>query len=145
MGAHLGRWIAIGAAVMAGATGAIDASAGTLYTTSAHTTTVAVGATLSATVTAPGRWLTSGTAAINVCTTVSLHLSVVQNSTGTVQASATSGAFNTCALSTTFTGPWTFGVSGFGTSAGAATQWNASLADVVFDIFGGRYTAGSLS
>jgi hypothetical protein len=122
------------------------ASAATLYTTGAHTTQVAVGATAGATNTTP-LVFTSATSPLNTCSNSTWGLRVDQNSVGTVIATVTSGTFTNCSplpFSATFATPWKLTVSGSPTTAGGVTSWAASLANVAYDQGGGLYH-GSLT
>jgi hypothetical protein len=75
--------------------GASSASAATLYTTSAHTTAVPVGTTITATIPAGKEWTLSleGGGAVEVCFGGTLALKVTQNSAGVVKAEVTGGTF----------------------------------------------------
>jgi hypothetical protein len=118
------------------------ASAATLFTNGGHGTTVAVGATASATATSPVV-LTSATSQLNVCNTSTLNLTLAQNSGGTVVGTITSGTFASCnPLPATglFSPAWKLTVSGSPTTSGGVTSWAASVASVGFSLGGGTYT-----
>lgn len=117
------------------------APAATLYTSAAHTTTVATGATFSASLTAPGLRLTSGTATVDSCSSSTLNFSLTANTGGNVVGTASSGTFGGCNIAQTFAGSWTLEVSGTATHvAGGFRQWNASLTHVHYVFGGGTYT-----
>lgn len=123
------------------AIGASGASAATLFTTTAHTTRVTVGATATATSTTP-IVLTSGATKINTCTHSTLHLVLVQNNDVEVVGNVVAGSFTPCLNPVTgnFTTPWGLTVSGTGTMDGAFTRWNARVNNVSFNLLGGTYT-----
>lgn len=122
--------------------GVSGASAATLFTTGAHTTEVAVGATSSATNTSPVV-LTSATSQINTCHTSTLNTQVEQNSGGRVVLGITSGTFAGCApLAATgvFSTPWKLTVTGSPTTSGGVTSWAAAVHSVGFVLGGGNYS-----
>lgn len=121
------------------------ASGATLFTSAAHTTRVAVGATATATSTAPGWRFTSGTATTNSCTGSALHFDVTQNTDVAVKLTTTGATFTGCALPLTATGSWTFTVSGTSTVSGTRTQWAAGIDGFAYDFAGGLYSAATLS
>jgi hypothetical protein len=126
--------------------GVSSASAATLFTTSAHTTRVTVGATASATATTNIR-LTSGTSGstVNNCNNSALSLALRQNNDTKVIGAITAGSFSNCApfaTVATFSGTssqWTLTVSGNSTTSGTRTQWAASVDSVSVDFANGNY------
>jgi hypothetical protein len=100
---------------------------------------VTVPAHASATATAPGIRLTSGTATVNNCTGSTLTLDLITNATPNVVATVTAGSFSGCQFPTTFTGSWTLDIFG-GTSPYAATATN-----VTFDFLNGEYSGGNIT
>jgi len=135
------------AATAAMGIGASGASAATLFTTSAHTTTVATGSAVSATATSPVV-LTSATSALNTCSSSSLAGTVTTNSGGTVAGNITSGSVSSCApfsAGVTFPSAWVLSVTGSSTTSGSTTIWsNVTISNVRFDLNNGPYS-GTLS
>jgi len=136
--------LAVAAALGAGAGGA---SAATLFTTSAHSATVATGSAFSATATSP--WtLTSATSLLNFCSSSSLAGTVTTNSGGTVAGNISSGSLSGCApliWAPTFSTAWTLVVSGSSTTAAGFTTWNATLLNLRFDLNNGPYSGSLLN
>ena len=128
-------------AAMLLAVGASGASAATLFTSAAHTTRVAVGATASATLTAPLVW-TSGATAINRCTHSTLHLTVAQNNDTAVVGNIVAGSFSPCnsPLTGNFATPWKLTITGTSTMVGAFTRWNAAIDNISYNQLGGTYS-----
>jgi hypothetical protein len=131
--------------------GASGASAATLFTTTAHTTRVTVGAKASAASTGNIR-LTSGTTGSTVenCTSSTLSLTLTQNNDtkviGQIDSGAGANVFAGCSMfptvTPTFSGtsqPWTLTVSGTGTVSGTRTQWTAHVDTVSVDFGNGNY------
>jgi hypothetical protein len=127
--------------------GASGASAATLFTTTAHSARVTVGATATAGSTTNIR-LTSGTSGSTVenCASSALNLTLVQNNDTKLIGSITGGSFTTCSpfpsVTPTFSGtssPWTLTVSGTGTVSGTRTQYAASVDSVSVDFGNGNY------
>jgi hypothetical protein len=129
--------------------GAGSASAATLFTTTAHTARVTVGAIAVGTGTNVD--LTSGTAVINHCAHSSLNLLLDQNNDTAVVGTVTAGSFNGCnnPVTPTFlnggvTANWVLTVSGNSSLINDQNCWNASVDRVTFDLLGGQY-AGNLT
>ena len=125
------------------AIGASGASAATLFTSTAHTTRVAVGTT--AVATSVGNIdLTSGGALLNRCPHSVLHLVLAENSDTRVNVSVTGSAFFACsglgAVTGTHVPPWQLTITGNGTMVGGFTAYAATAHRVTFDILGGRYS-----
>jgi hypothetical protein len=132
--------LVIAAACSAGLSG--GASAATLFTTGAHTTRVAIGATQSLTTTTPWTY-TSATSVLNSCSNSTLQLTLFQNTDAAVVATVTGGTFTGCtpfAPTGNFGTPWQLTVSGSPTTTGDITRWAASLSNVSFNLAGGTYT-----
>jgi hypothetical protein len=126
-------YTSIVAAALLGA-GASGASAAHLYTNTAHTTMVAVGATASATATEPGIRLTSGSATVNNCTGSTLSLEVNHNTSPNVTLVVTAGSFSNCIQPTTFTGEWALHITG------SAFPYSGTVTNVLFDFLNGSYS-----
>ena len=132
--------------------GASGASAATLYTSAAHTTTVSLGATLSATTTTPpkGIRLTSGTATVNNCTHATINGTVGANTGGAIVIDFGSGAFSGCNIATTFAGAWALDIFGSGShgtsqSGAASLLWPATFTNVHMIFGGGTYQGNIVS
>jgi len=128
-----------------------EASAATLFTTTAHTTTVTSGAPVSATAVTPMTFA-SATSVLDICFSSALRGTVEQNSGGTVTSTLTSGSISSCApftQSITFPAAWRLTVSGGSTTAGGTTSWNASLTNFRLDLnngpYSGNFTSGGVT
>ena len=134
------------AAAALGTVGAGGASAATLFTSTAHTTRVTVGATAVATSVAPFD-LTSGGTLILRCPHSTLHLVLAENSDNRVDLSVTGSAIFGCvglgAVTGTHVPPWTLTITGTGTMVGGFMSYAATMHRFAFDILGGQY-AGNL-
>jgi hypothetical protein len=122
---------------------ATNASAVTLFTSTAHTTRVALGSTLTAT--QQGTLdLTVGGSVVNRCTHSTLHLDVRENGDERVALTVTSGSFPGCLPNpVTPTFDWTLTVTGNPVVVGPSTAWPATADNVAFDLVGvpGAFTA----
>jgi hypothetical protein len=119
------------------------ASAVELYTSSAHSATVPVGATASATITAGnGFRITSGTATVNNCSAGTLGMSVTQNSAGTVRLIVSAGTFSACVFGMTVTvsADTTIDISGIPFINGGVKVAVSSFTNVSLHFLGGNYT-----
>jgi len=119
-------------------------TAATLYTTSAHTASVSVGATTSLASTGTVSFTSSGVT-YNTCESSTLSLGVDQNTAGVVRASVTSASFLGCIFATTPTlAPnWAFTLRGTGIISGTSVAFaGATLSNVALHIPGllGQYT-----
>lgn len=121
-------------ATLAGLVVSSQASADTLYTTPAHTASVAVGATANV---LSGTWsLTgslSGTSFTDDCVSSTLTLQVAQNSGTLVAATVVSGSFSTPCSTAAPSGdfPWTVTVGGSAATSGSDQVWaNTTWDDV---------------
>jgi hypothetical protein len=126
------------AALGIGATGA--SAAPTLFTSTAHTSRVPVGATATATATTP-ILLTSGSTTINTCTHSTLHLRVTANNdtqgvTGTIYA----GFLSPCNSPITGNFPWHLSVSSNGAFSNDFFRWDGAVTGFSFNLLGGVYT-----
>jgi hypothetical protein len=131
------------AAMVVGVAGS-SASAATLFTSSAHTTRVTVGATAGLTTTA-GYFLTYGTSTIYSCASATLNIAITQNSDAGVAATATGGTWSGCSLSVVRTFPWTLTVSGTGTVVATEQVWStAAIDNYRSDFLGGFYQGTSV-
>jgi len=118
--------------------GASGASAATLFTTSAHTARVAVGATATADVVGPlDLTLPPGTVA-NRCTNGDFSIVVAENSDTRVNLRVTAGTTAPClsAVTPTFSPPWTVTITGNGSPATPNVSWASTVHRVAFDIAG---------
>jgi hypothetical protein len=122
--------LAATAALAAGITG--SASAATLYTTSAHTTPVAVGATFYIATNPSGSTYytyTSTNAFASLCQQVRLRFTVVQNSGGVFKANALGSSgpqdgYNTCSIGWTAVNPvGALQISGSAITVGTNKAW----------------------
>jgi hypothetical protein len=122
------------------------ASAATLFTNTAHSTRVTVGATASIS-SANWRW-TSGTSGstMETCNASTFSLTLVQNNDNKVIGAVNGASFTGCApfptLTPTFSGTsttWTFTIDGTSTVSGTRTQWTAALHNFSFDFGNGNY------
>ena len=115
------------------------AAAATLYTSAAHTTEVAVGATAYGLTN--NLLYTSGTAVLNSCTTSTLHLVVSQNSGGNVVFTAGGWIDHGCTFPTSMGAQlWRIVVSGASTVVGLFSRWGASISNWTRNFLGGSYT-----
>jgi hypothetical protein len=119
------------------AIGVSNASAATLFTTTAHSTRVTVGATADATSQGP-IILTSGGSEVNRCTHSSLGLRLDENSHARVSITVTSSTFTNCSglggqATGTHTVPWQLTITGNGAPSGSQTRWAATVHRVAFD------------
>jgi hypothetical protein len=123
------------------------APAATLFTTTAHTTPVAVGTTASATNTTPVVLISAGSPVLT-CNTSTLGMVLDRNSAGTVVATVTSGTLTACSplpATLLFTTAWQLEISGSPTTVGDVTSWPASLTGVHFLLgatYHGSFTTG---
>jgi len=136
----------ISAAALGAVVSGDSASAATLFTTSAHTTTVSVGAAASATATSP-LVLTSATSVLNTCTSSTLNMTVDQNSGGTVSALITSGSYAVCApFSMSFTGTSKKIITGSPITVAGMTFWTqVTVKHWALDLFNQNYTGDIVS
>jgi hypothetical protein len=136
-------------ALIACGVGACNSSAATLFTTTAHTARVTIGATAVATGTNID--LTSGTALINHCAHSALNMTLAQNNDTTVVGTFAGGSFNGCnnPITPTFVQngaptAWVLTISGTSTLINDQRCWQTQLHDVTWDLLGGLYS-GTLS
>jgi hypothetical protein len=136
------------------AIGVSSASAATLFTTTAHSTRVTVGAT--GVVTSERSIdLTSAASpgtAINSCAHSSLHVLLSENTTARTTFTVDASSFTDCTgmlgpVAGTHGTPWKFTITGEGTMVGAQTSYTAALHNLVFDdgaqaTFTGNLTSG---
>jgi hypothetical protein len=136
---------AVAASAVAGI-GASGASAATLWTTTAHTTRVAVGATGDAINSGP-IVLTSNGSAINSCSASTLHLVVDENTDTRVSITVTAGTVTGCTnfpVTPTFSPSWKVTVTGASSVVGANTVFASTVHNVAFDLVGVGLFSGNL-
>jgi hypothetical protein len=132
--------------------GAGSASAATLYTTSAHTTAVAVGTTFTASTPSGAgtwnyEWTSAGVGVWERCNNANYNFKVTKNSLGVFKAETTGGAFNTCEFeSLTPNAPATLEITGSSITVGTGKAWLGSvLNNVAVKMNGGSVVSGSLT
>jgi len=131
--------------------GASSASAATLYTTSAHTTAVAVGATFTASTPSGAwnyEWTTPGLGLWERCNNANYTFKVTKNSLGVFKAETTGGAFNTCEFEPLApNAPATLEITGSSITVGTGKAWlGSTLKNVaVKEVLLNRVVAGQLT
>jgi len=137
-------------AVAAIGIGASSASAATLYTTSAHTTAVAVGTTFTAsTPTTAGynyTWNSPSLGLVARCNSAKYTFKVTKNSLGVFKAETTTGSFSSCEPELSGSN---FGVileiTGSSITVGTGKAWLGSTLKEINIFWGGANTFGSLT
>jgi hypothetical protein len=127
--------------------GASGASAATLWTTAAHTTRVAVGATGDAINSGAIVMTANGTNVVNSCNASTLHLVVGENTDTRVSITATGGTITSCTnfpLTPTFSPAWKVTVTGSSAVIGANTVFTSTVHNFAFDLVGVGLFAGNL-
>jgi hypothetical protein len=132
--------------------GASSASAATLYTTSAHTTAVGVGATFTASTPSGAgtwnyEWTSKGIGMWERCNSASYTFKVTKNSLGVFKAETTGGAFNTCEFEAlAVNAPATLEITGSSITVGTGKAWlGSTLKNVGVKELGiNRIVAGNL-
>ena len=122
------------------ATGASSASASTLFTSTAHTTRVAVGATGSIASTTTTNLTADPGGLVNQCETLTLNFNVHENTETRTSLTVTSGTIDGCSpnpVTITFlNGPWKATITGTGTVVPPNRAYTTTIDNVQFDVLG---------
>jgi hypothetical protein len=123
------------------------ASAATLYTNAAHTTPVAVGASISASNPAGSYYYiyNAGGSVRDVCVSNFVGLKVTQNSGGVVKAAVTSRALTNCANNWSAGQAGTLQISGSSIVVGSASAWRSTTLTGSLTLGGSTYNENFVS